>query len=99
MRLSILAAGTALLLCTTAAIAQNATTTAPAASPSATSSSPLSSTETKGATGNNAAPLRDNIRAMMQQSGFSDIRIMPSSFMIRAKDQNGNPVIMSVSPD
>jgi len=36
---------------------------------------------------------------MMQQSGFSDIRIMPSSFMVRAKDQNGNPVIMSVSPE
>jgi hypothetical protein len=44
-------------------------------------------------------PLRDNIRSVLQRSGFSDIRIMPSSFMIRAKDQQGNPVIMSVGPD
>jgi hypothetical protein len=36
---------------------------------------------------------------MLQQSGFSDIRVMPSSFMIRAKDKDGNPVVMSVSPD
>ncbi len=36
---------------------------------------------------------------MLQSSGFSDIRIMPSSFMIRAKDKDGNPVVMSVSPD
>lgn len=50
-------------------------------------------------TGNNGTSLRDHIRDMLQQSGFSDIRVMPSSFMIRAKDQNGNPVVMSVSPD
>jgi sporulation protein YlmC with PRC-barrel domain len=36
---------------------------------------------------------------MLQNAGFSDIRLMPSSFMIRAKDQSGNPVVMSVSPD
>ena len=48
---------------------------------------------------NTATPLRDNIRDMLQKSGFSDIRMLPSSFMIRAKDQQGNPVVMSVSPD
>jgi hypothetical protein len=90
MRLSILATGTALLLCTTAAIAQ---TNAPNSmtAPSASSASNNST--------NTTAPLRDNIRGMLQKSGFTDISVLPSSFMIRAKDQQGNPVVMSVSPD
>ena len=88
MRHPLFAAGTALLLCTTAAMAQNNASNTPAASPSASSASTTSQT-----------PLRDNIRGMLQRSGFSNIRIMASSFMIRAQDQQGNPVIMSVSPD
>jgi PRC-barrel domain len=88
MRLSLLTTGTALLLCTTAAIAQTNTPNPSAAPPSANSTST-----------NTAKPLRDNIRGMLQNSGFTDISVMPSSFMIRAKDQQGNPVVMSVSPD
>jgi PRC-barrel domain len=90
MRLPLLAAGTALLLCTTAAMAQNNAPNQPTASPSASSANTSTTSTT---------PLRDNIRGMLQRSGFSDVRIMPSSFMIRAKDQQGNPVMMSVSPD
>jgi Protein of unknown function (DUF1236) len=93
MRLPLLAAGTALLLCTTAAMAQNdaPNNNAPnMASPSANSANTSTTSQ---------MPLRDNIRSMLQRSGFSDIQIMPSSFMIRAKDQQGNPVIMSISPD
>jgi hypothetical protein len=91
MRLSVLATGTALLLCTTAAIAQ---TNAPNTSTVAPSANSASSNST-----NTTTPLRDNIRGMLQKSGFTDISMMPSSFMIRAKDQQGNPVVMSVSPD
>jgi hypothetical protein len=47
----------------------------------------------------NAGALRGHVRDMLSSAGFSDIRIMPSSFMIRAKDKDGNPVVMSVSPD
>jgi sporulation protein YlmC with PRC-barrel domain len=36
---------------------------------------------------------------MLQKSGFTDIRVAPTSFMVRAKDQDGNPVVMSISPD
>jgi PRC-barrel domain len=88
MRLSLLATGTAFLLCTTAAIAQTNTPNTSAVPPSANSAST-----------NTATPLRDNIRGMLRKSGFTDISMMPSSFMIRAKDQQGNPVVMSVSPD
>ncbi len=86
MRLTYLTAAAALLLCQSAAIAQT--------SPSNPSNVPAA-----GASSTDAAPLRDHIRTMLQKSGFSDIRVMPSSFMIHAKDQDGNPVLMSVSPD
>jgi hypothetical protein len=88
MRLSILTAGAALLLCQSAAMAQTATPpNASAAAPSANSQSGPSSS------------LRSHVRDMLQKSGFSDIRVMPSSFIIHAKDQDGNPVVMSISPD
>lgn len=86
MRLTYLTAAAALLLCQSAAIAQTGTPN-PSNVPAA------------GASSTDAAPLRDHIRTMLQKSGFSDIRVMPSSFMIHAKDQDGNPVLMSVSPD
>ena len=43
--------------------------------------------------------LRAQLQTMLQNQGFSDIRVMPSSFLVRAKDKDGNPVVMSVSPD
>ena len=93
MRLSLLAAGTALLLVPSAAMAQSAA--APATTP------PSAQSDNQTTSQNSAAPgtLRGHIRDMLQSSGFSDIRVMPSSFMIRAKDKDGNPVVMSVSPD
>jgi sporulation protein YlmC with PRC-barrel domain len=43
--------------------------------------------------------LRSDLRDMLKQGGYTNIRVMPSSFVIRAKDKNGNPVMMMVSPD
>ncbi len=43
--------------------------------------------------------LRANLKNMLQKSGYTDIRVAPSSFMIRAKDSDGNSVVMSISPD
>jgi sporulation protein YlmC with PRC-barrel domain len=42
---------------------------------------------------------RQNLTNMLQKSGYTDIRVAPTSFMVRAKDRDGDPVIMSVSPD
>jgi sporulation protein YlmC with PRC-barrel domain len=36
---------------------------------------------------------------MLQKSGYTDIKLAPTSFVIRAKDSDGNPVVMSISPD
>jgi PRC-barrel domain len=92
MRLSILAAGTALLLASTAAMAQTPT-------PSA-NTPPAAQTDNQNSMQNSASgSLRGHVRDMLQSSGFTNIQVMPSSFMIRAKDKDGNPVVMSVSPD
>ena len=90
MKLSVIAAGTALLLVPAAAMAQS-TTPAATTPPAAQSDTSQSSA--------NAGSLRGHVRDMLSSAGFSDIHIMPSSFMIRAKDKDGNPVVMSVSPD
>jgi hypothetical protein len=100
MRLSVLAAGTALLLVPAAAMAQSTTsqsTTSQSTTPSATAPPAAQTDANQNAP--TAVTLRAHVRNMLQSSGFSDIRMMPSSFMIRAKDQDGNPVVMSVSPD
>ena len=39
------------------------------------------------------------LRAELTKAGYSDINIMPTSFMVRAKDSQGNPVMMVISPD
>jgi sporulation protein YlmC with PRC-barrel domain len=52
-------------------------------------------------TSNQASPpnLRSNLTQMLRKSGYTDIRVASSSFVVRAKDENGNPVVMSISPD
>jgi sporulation protein YlmC with PRC-barrel domain len=91
MRPSFLTAGAVLLLCQATAIAQtNAPNTASGATPPAVTSAP---------TTNSGTPLRNRIDTMLQQSGFTEIHVMPSSFVIHAKDQDGNPIVMSITPD
>ncbi len=90
MRLSLLTAGAALLLCQSAAIAQ--TNATPAANDS--TAAPAAN-----ATTNAPTSLRSHLRDSLQKAGFSDIKVVPSSFVISAKDKDGNPVFMTVTPD
>src|ERR1700761_3279013 len=76
----------AILLATTAALALS--TAAWAASDNSADSN-----------GQNSPRVRQELTQMLQKSGFTDIRVAPTSFMVRAKDQDGNPVVMSISPD
>ena len=39
--------------------------------------------------------MQDNLA----KAGFTDIKVMPESFLVRAKDQQGNPVMMVINPD
>ncbi len=46
---------------------------------------------------------RTNIQQQLQdqlaKAGYTDVKIAPSSFFIRAKDKKGDPVAMVVGPD
>jgi hypothetical protein len=39
------------------------------------------------------------IRSDLAQAGFTDIELIPRSFLVRAKDQDGNPTVLVVGPD
>jgi hypothetical protein len=43
--------------------------------------------------------VRQTLQKHLQDAGFSDIQMVPTSFMIRAKDSQGRPVSMIVTPD
>src|SRR5215467_3969455 len=43
--------------------------------------------------------IQAKLRQNLQAAGFNDIHMMPSSFMVRAKDKDGNPVMMVINPD
>lgn len=47
----------------------------------------------------NTGKARQELTQMLQKSGYTDIRVAPTSFMVRAKDKNGDPIVMSISPD
>jgi hypothetical protein len=100
MRLSLLTAtaASALLLFQVPVMAQNnanqhtgGATAEQSVNPAAGSSSATASSA--------HGSIRSQLQTMLQNQGFSDVRVIPSSFLVRAKDKDGNPILMSVSPD
>jgi hypothetical protein len=47
----------------------------------------------------NQQSISQQAKSSLEQAGFTDIKIIPQSFLIRAKDKNGNPFMMVVDPD
>lgn len=47
----------------------------------------------------NNQPLRQQVQNNLAKAGYTDIKIMPESFLVRAKDRGGNPVMMIINPD
>jgi hypothetical protein len=35
----------------------------------------------------------------LQESGFTDVKVMPNSFLVQANDKSGNPVKMFITPN
>lgn len=66
-----------------------------AAMDSANSPGAQNATPGEQAPGHLSAKLRDDLT----KAGFTDIKIMASSFLVRAKDSQGNPVMMVINPD
>lgn len=79
----------ATLMATSAASAQSANSSSTAPSGSGSQQSSMQ----------NQAPIGTKIQSNMQAAGFTNVQVMPSSFLVRAKDQDGNPVMMVVNPD
>lgn len=78
------------------------------ATPSFAASSNAAGTNPAGSNNNPSMAAAPNGQAMhvaqkmrddLSKAGFTDIRIMPSSFLVRAKDLSGNPVMMVINPD
>jgi len=53
--------------------------------------------------GNNAPAANSTLQQQMttglDQSGFSDVKVVPGSFYVHARDQSGNPVSMFITPN
>lgn len=81
----------ATLLLSSPALAQN--TTAPQ-----TPQNPPAASPNKDVSGGNAS-IAQQIKSNLEQAGFKNIKLMPSSFIVRAEDQNNNPVMMVINPD
>lgn len=47
----------------------------------------------------NAMHIGQKLRADLGKAGYTDISVIPSSFVVHAKDSQGNPVMMVISPD
>jgi hypothetical protein len=46
-----------------------------------------------------AEALPQAIQQQLTSSGFSDVRVVPRSFVVFAKDRNGRPVMMHLTPN
>jgi hypothetical protein len=46
-----------------------------------------------------SAPAQRQLTEDLAKAGFTDIKLMPESFLVRAKDSKGNPVMMVINPD
>lgn len=43
--------------------------------------------------------LPKEIRSKLEQDGFTSVNIVPGSFLVSAKDKNGDPVTMVIGPN
>jgi methionine-rich copper-binding protein CopC len=50
---------------------------------------------------NTSAPeaLPQGLRQHLTSAGFTDVKIVPSSFVVSAKDKSGHPVLMHITPN
>lgn len=94
---SLLLASAALLALAPAAMAQGQTS-APSQSNPPSQSNAQQDQATSGSA-EQAQHLRANLRTALEKAGYKDIRVNAMSFMVRARDGDGNPVMMTIGPD
>jgi hypothetical protein len=47
----------------------------------------------------NSQAIRDELHKKLEDAGFTEIEMVPSRFLVRAKDQNGHPVMLVINLD
>jgi hypothetical protein len=60
---------------------------------------PNSSAKEQGSQTQSRQPIRQQVQNDLSKAGYTDIKIMPESFLVRAKDKSGNQVMMVINPD
>jgi hypothetical protein len=89
---SALALAAALVLgATGAALAQTGTSTT--SQPNTSNSSASTNSSASG------AQMRDRLINNLKQAGFTNVQVQAESFLVRAKDKDGDPVMMVINPD
>lgn len=48
---------------------------------------------------NSGAGIQQEVTKNLQQSGFTNVKVMPDSFLVQANDKSGNPVTMFIGPN
>ena len=89
MKKSTLLAATILTTVSSAALAQ-------AANPNS-GPAPAATTTAKPQAGESG--LRQQLTSSLQQAGFTNIKVVPDSFLVQANDKSGNPVTMFIGPN
>jgi hypothetical protein len=51
------------------------------------------------AAGMNGPSIRQHIQQDLQKAGYTNIKVMPASFVAEAKDKQGDPVTLLITPD
>jgi hypothetical protein len=49
--------------------------------------------------GHNLTSVQQRLADQLKQDGFTDVRVVPDSFLVHAKNKHGDPVVMIVNPD
>lgn len=65
--------------------------------PSSSSTSPGQQSSSAG--GQNAVAIQQHMKQDLEHAGFTNVQVMPESFLVRAHDKQGRPVMMVVNPD
>lgn len=47
----------------------------------------------------NGSSAPEQVKKSLEQAGFTNVHVMPESFLVRATDAHGNPIMMVINPD
>jgi hypothetical protein len=83
----------------TTIMAAAALTTISSMAPAQTASTPTDTASTSNKPDKSSVSLQQQVTTNLQQSGFTNVTVMPDSFLVRANDKSGNPVTMFIGPN